>query len=79
MGVIDGERTYKYLIELRAITTKDAMVAKWYLIPLDLLEKISTRITDEVKQVNRVVYDITGKPLATIESGLARLIPTIGE
>jgi GMP synthase (glutamine-hydrolysing) len=67
VGVIDGERTYKHLIGLRAITTKDAMTAKWYPIPLDLLEKISTRITDEVKEVNRVVYDITSKPPATIE------------
>lgn len=67
VGVIDGERTYKHLIGLRAITTKDAMTAKWYPIPLDLLEKISTRITDEVKEVNRVVYDITNKPPATIE------------
>lgn len=67
VGVIDGERTYKHLIGLRAITTKDAMEAKWYPIPLDLLEKISTRITDEVPQVNRVVYDITSKPPATIE------------
>ncbi len=67
VGVIDGERTYKHLIGLRAITTKDAMTAKWYPIPLDLLEKISTRITDEVLQVNRVVYDITNKPPATIE------------
>ncbi len=67
VGVIDGERTYKHLIALRAITTKDAMEAKWYPIPLELLEKISTRITNEVKEVNRVVYDITSKPPATIE------------
>ncbi|WP_446697366.1 glutamine-hydrolyzing GMP synthase [Tissierella praeacuta] len=67
VGVIDGERTYKHLIGLRAITTKDAMEAKWYPMPLELLGKISTRITDEVPQVNRVVYDITNKPPATIE------------
>jgi GMP synthase (glutamine-hydrolysing) len=67
VGVTHGERTYKHTIALRAITTKDAMVAKWYPIPLDLLEKISTRITDEVEQVNRVVYDISNKPPATIE------------
>ncbi|WP_425335890.1 glutamine-hydrolyzing GMP synthase [Tissierella pigra] len=67
VGVINGERTYKHLIGLRAITTKDAMEAKWYPMPLELLEKISTRITDEVPQVNRVVYDITNKPPATIE------------
>lgn len=67
VGVVDGKRTYKHLIALRAITTKDAVAAKWYPIPLELLEKISTRITDEVKEVNRVVYDITSKPPATIE------------
>lgn len=67
VGVINGERTYSHTIALRAITTKDAMTAKWYPIPLELLEKISTRITDEVKEVNRVVYDITSKPPATIE------------
>lgn len=67
VGVVDGKRTYCHTIGLRAITTKDAMEAKWYPIPLDLLGKISTRITDEMKQVNRVVYDITDKPPATIE------------
>lgn len=67
VGVVDGKRTYTHLIALRAITTKDAMEAKWYPIPLELLQKISTRITDEVKEVNRVVYDITNKPPATIE------------
>ena len=67
VGVVGGKRTYKHLIGLRAITTKDAVEAKWYPLPLDLLEKISTRITDEVKEVNRVVYDVTSKPPATIE------------
>lgn len=67
VGVTDGKRTYKHTIALRAITTKDAMEAKWYPIPLDLLAKISTRITDEVKEVNRVVFDISDKPPATIE------------
>lgn len=67
VGVVNDERTYCHTIALRAITTKDAMEAKWYPIPLELLEKISTRITDEVKEVNRVVYDITSKPPATIE------------
>lgn len=67
VGMTNGERTYKHLIGLRAITTKDAMEAKWYPMPLDLLEKISTRITNEVPEVNRVVYDITSKPPATIE------------
>lgn len=67
VGVVDGKRSYEHLIALRAITTKDAVVADWYPMPLDLLAKISTRITDEIKQVNRVVYDITSKPPATIE------------
>lgn len=67
VGVINGERTYCHTIGLRAVTTKDAMVAKWYPIPLDILGKISERITDEVKEINRVVYDITNKPPATIE------------
>lgn len=67
VGVINGERTYCHTIGLRAVTTKDAMTAKWYPIPLDILGKISERITDEVEEVNRVVFDVTNKPPATIE------------
>lgn len=67
VGVINGERTYCHTIALRAINSVDGMTANWVKIPLDLLEKISTRITDEIPQVNRVVYDITNKPPATIE------------
>ncbi len=67
VGVIDGKRTYSHTIALRAVTSKDGMKGQWYPIPLEVLEKISTRITDEVKEVNRVVYDITSKPPATIE------------
>lgn len=67
VGVVDGERTYCHTIALRAVNSKDGMTADWVEIPLDLLRKISTRITDEVKQVNRVVFDITNKPPATIE------------
>lgn len=67
VGVVDNKRTYCHTIALRAINSTDGMEAKWVKIPLDLLEKISTRITDEVKEVNRVVYDITSKPPATIE------------
>lgn len=67
VGVIDGKRTYCHTIALRAVNSIDGMTAEWVKIPLDVLEKISTRITDEVKEVNRVVYDITGKPPATIE------------
>ena len=67
VGVIDGKRTYCHTIALRAVTSKDGMKGQWYPIPLEVLEKISSRITDEVKEVNRVVYDISGKPPATIE------------
>ena len=67
VGVVDGQRTYCHTIALRAIASKDAMEGQWYPIPLELLGKISKRITDEVKEVNRVVFDITNKPPATIE------------
>jgi len=67
VGVVNGKRTYLHTIALRAVTSKDGMKGQWYPIPLDILEKISKRITDEVKEVNRVVYDITSKPPATIE------------
>lgn len=67
VGVLDGKRTYLHTVALRAVTSKDGMKGQWYPIPLDILEKISTRITDEVKEVNRVVFDITSKPPATIE------------
>ena len=67
VGVLDGKRSYLHTIALRAVTSKDGMEGQWYPIPLEILEKISTRITDEVKEVNRVVYDISSKPPATIE------------
>lgn len=67
VGVLDGKRTYLHTVALRGVTSKDGMKGQWYPIPLDILEKISTRITNEVKEVNRVVYDITSKPPATIE------------
>lgn len=67
VGVLDGKRTYLHTIALRGVTSRDGMKGQWYPIPLDILEKISTRITNEVKEVNRVVYDITSKPPATIE------------
>jgi GMP synthase (glutamine-hydrolysing) len=60
-------RTYDYTLVLRAVTSVDAMTADWARIPADVLEKISTRIVNEVKHINRVVYDITSKPPATIE------------
>ncbi|NLJ78904.1 MAG: glutamine-hydrolyzing GMP synthase [Tissierellia bacterium] len=67
VGVSHGKRTYTYTIALRAVNSIDGMTAQWVKIPLDLLEKISTRITDEIPLVNRVVYDITSKPPGTIE------------
>lgn len=67
VGVVDGQRTYCHTIALRAVASKDAMEGQWYPIDLDILRSISTRITDEVKEVNRVVFDITNKPPATIE------------
>ena len=67
VGVMGDERTYDYTIALRAVTTSDFMTAEWSKIPFEVLEKVSSRIVNEVKHVNRVVYDITSKPPATIE------------
>lgn len=67
VGVMGDHRTYEYLIALRAVTTDDFMTADWAEIPRDLLVKVSSRITNEVEHVNRVVYDITSKPPATVE------------
>jgi len=67
VGVMGDERTYEYVIALRAVTSTDGMTADWYPVPYDTLAAISNDIINKVKGVNRVVYDISSKPPATIE------------
>lgn len=67
VGVMGDERTYDYTIALRAVTSTDAMTADWAQLPYDFLAKVSNEIINKVKGVNRVVYDISSKPPATIE------------
>jgi GMP synthase (glutamine-hydrolysing) len=67
VGVQGDSRTYGHPIVLRPVTSEDAMTADWAKLPYDLLQRISTRITNEVREVNRVAVDITSKPPGTIE------------
>jgi GMP synthase (glutamine-hydrolysing) len=67
VGVMGDSRTYDYTVALRAINTSDFMTCTYAKIPHTVLERVSSRIVNEVPSVNRVVYDITGKPPATIE------------
>ena len=67
VGVMGDGRTYDYTLALRAVVTDDFMTAEWARVPYDVLDRISVRIVNEVKGINRIVYDITSKPPATVE------------
>ena len=67
VGVMGDERTYENVVALRCVTSFDGMTADWVKLPYEVMEKISNRVINEVKGVNRVVYDISSKPPATIE------------
>ena len=67
VGVMGDDRTYDYTLALRAVETSDFMTANFAKIPYDVLENVSTRIVNEITNINRIVYDITSKPPATIE------------
>jgi len=67
VGVMGDQRTYEHVVAIRAVTSLDGMTADWAKIPPDVLGRMSNRIINEVKGVNRVVYDISSKPPSTIE------------
>ncbi len=67
VGIMGDQRTYENILAIRAVTSDDAMTADWARIPHDLLGRIANRIINEVRGVNRVVYDISSKPPSTIE------------
>jgi GMP synthase (glutamine-hydrolysing) len=67
VGVMGDERTFEEVVSLRAVTSTDGMTADWVALPYDLLGRISNRIINEVRGVNRVLFDVTSKPPGTIE------------
>ena len=67
VGVMGDGRTYDYVVALRAVQTSDFMTADWAELPYALLKKVSCRIINEVRGINRVTYDVSSKPPATIE------------